>query len=323
MTCLHLASLAILASCASGARFSNLDAELRERGFSGVVVVANSRTTELARAYGAGITVESCFNLASASKMFTLVAIEQLSEAGKLRKDDRVGTYVTSYPAAADVTIGQLLSHTGGLPAGVTPEFFAAIETKQSLDDMISTVAAPLEFAPGSRKQYSNIGFLVLGRVIEVASGEGFEHYVATHILEPAAMHHTTLRGSGCARPISRMAPDRTVAPQGSPAGGWSASADDLVRFARALRDRTLVTAAPEALGLGDRAWGPNRMIGHNGGAPGINAELWILNDAYTIVVLANQDPPTATKVADEIVTILAGTAPPAMGGKLLLRKPD
>jgi CubicO group peptidase (beta-lactamase class C family) len=322
---------------ASSTRFSRLDADLQRRAhegeFSGVVVVGQRGKPELARAYGDGITLDTCFNLASASKMFTLVAVEQLLEAGKLRRDDRLGMYVTNYPAAADVTIGQLLAHTGGLPAGVTPDFFGAIETKHSLDEMIAAVGAPLDFAPGSRKQYSNIGFLLLGRVVEVASTESFERYVTRHIVDALGMANTSAQATGCAPPMTRgmltpesapaVVPRRPfVPPRATPAGGWVSSANDMFLFSQALQDRRIVSAAPGSLGLGERAWGSNRMVGHNGGAPGMNAEFWILNDADTVIVLSNFDPPAATRVMEEIATVITGTSPPPVGGKVRIRKP-
>jgi D-alanyl-D-alanine carboxypeptidase len=304
------------------ARFTRLDEDLQRRAregeFSGAVVVAEDGERQLGGAYGEGITLYTPFNLASASKMFTLVAIAQLVEAGKLRTDDRLGTYVTSYPAAADVTVGQLLSHTGGLPSGTTPEFFAAIRTLSRLEEMIAAVAAPLEFEPGSRKEYSNVGFLLLGRVVEVASGESFERYVAGHIADAAGMTHTSPQAESFAPPLTRRgaktgARQPFSPPQATPAGGWASSANDLLLFSQALRQRRLVSAGPDALGFGERVWGLNRMAGHNGGAPGMNAEFWILNDAVTVIVLSNFDPPAASEVMKEIAAIVTGSSPPPM----------
>ncbi|MBV8762336.1 MAG: beta-lactamase family protein [Deltaproteobacteria bacterium] len=327
-------ALALITGCAG--RYARLDAELHARAqrdeFSGVVVIANGSAVELAKPYGEGITLDRCFNLASASKMFTIVAVEQLIEAGKLRRSDRVGAYVTSFPAAADVTIEQLLAHTSGLPAGVTPQFFDTLAREHDLDAALTALASPLDFPPGTRKQYSNIGYVMLGRIVETASGEPFDRYVEKHILGPAGMQHTSAQGTGCATPMTHglggpAAPGAKrqpfSPPLATPAGGWSASAPDLLRFAQALRERRLVSVAPDALGLGQRSWGTHRMIGHNGGAPGMNAEIWLLDADETIIVLSNFDPPAATSVADQIATLLTGTPPPPVAaGKLRLRRP-
>ena len=160
-------ALAAIAGCATSNRFARLDTQLRaqaERGdFNGVVLVAHHDVPALARAYGTGLSLDTCFNLASTSKLFTLVAIEQLVESGKLHPDDHVGTYTTSYPAVADATITQLRSHTSGLPAGIGPGAVLGHREQQTLDEMLAALAGPLDAPPGTRKQYSNIGFLGAG----------------------------------------------------------------------------------------------------------------------------------------------------------------
>ena len=59
-------------------------------------------------------------------------------------------------------------------------------------------------------------------------------------------------------------------------------------------------------------------MVGHNSGAPGINAELWLLDD-YTVIVLSNFDPPVVTQIADRAAELVTGSKPPALGGKVRL----
>jgi CubicO group peptidase (beta-lactamase class C family) len=330
MTDSLLLGLILVTGCATNGRFASIDTRLRESAardeFSGVVLVARGGSPELLRAYGS-VSVETCFNLASASKMFTLVAVQQLLEAGKLRRQDRVATYIPSYGAAADVTVEQLMTHTSGLPSGIGPALFDALANHATLQQLIDAVAAPLDFAPGTRVQYSNLGFLLLGRIVEVVSQAPFEQYVIEHIAKPAGMAHTSALPTSCATPLTRgMASDEAskrprqpfAPPRATPAGGWSSTAADLLHFAEALRTHRLVAADPEELGFADRRWDGHRMVGHNGGAPGMNAEVWMFpSEQHTLIVLSNFDPPTATHVADELAELLTGSAPPAREGKV------
>lgn len=280
MTHYLLFTLVLVAGCASSAPFATLDAKLHGQAardeFSGVVLIDHGGSLELLKAYG-GVSIDTCFNLASVSKTFTLVAVQQLIDAGKLRRADRVGAYVLSYAAAADVTVEQLLTHTSGLPSGIGPELFDAVEQHDSLEQAISALAAPLDFAPGARVQYSNLGFLILGRIVEVVSHEPFEQYVTEHVVKPAGMAHTSARPTTCATPMTRgmMMADQAAPstsrrpfspPRGTPAGGWPSSARDLLHFAEALREHRLVAGDPYGLGFADRRWDGLRMVGHSGG---------------------------------------------------------
>jgi D-alanyl-D-alanine carboxypeptidase len=148
-------------------------------------------------------TPESVYHWWSLTKVATAIAIFQLQEQGKLQLEDSVRAFlpyfIVHYPSAADkpVTIQHLLTHSSGLPdAGwriITwihhdgdPPVDQTALVKKVLPDY-----STLEFEPGDSTQYSNIGYMVLGAIIEKATGQPYEEYIREHILKPLAMNHT------------------------------------------------------------------------------------------------------------------------------------
>ena len=129
------------------------------------------------------------------TKMFTGVAVLQLVQAGKLRLDAPLGTYLTDYPnrdIANEVTLHHLLTHTGGTGDVFAAELAARRGSMPSLQDYVALHGARApRFEPGSRHEYSNYGFVLLGRVIERASGQSYYDYVAKHVFAPAGMTHS------------------------------------------------------------------------------------------------------------------------------------
>lgn len=195
---LGLAGLAP-ASAAASSDVCLAAALARQPEFSGVVLLRQGGR-QLAAAQGqAGggnlLTIDSRFNLGSASKMFTAVAVVQLAEAGKLELDAPVGRWVEGLaPAVAAVTIRQLLTHSGGLGNFFMPENLAALQQARTVRQQMGLVDDERPaFTPGSRFQYSNTGFLLLGRAVEKASGEDFATYLTRKVFGPAGMAMTSL----------------------------------------------------------------------------------------------------------------------------------
>src|SRR5687768_10044741 len=158
---------------------------------------------------------DALFRLASVSKPITGVAIMKLVEEGKLGLDDRVAPFIahlTPAPGATvdprweQVTIRQLLNHTGGWDrnkpnGGFDPMFRPAIAaaavnapTPASAETIIRYMKGlPLDFNPGEKHVYSNLGYAILGRVIERLSGMPYEEYVRERVLQPAGAARTRL----------------------------------------------------------------------------------------------------------------------------------
>ena len=198
-------------------------AEARKLDFTGVVsIVGPEGTTTYAnglldKAGSPEIGAQTRFNLGSAGKMFTAVAVAQLVDAGKVSLDDPIGTQVKGLtPQAATVTVRQLLTHSSGLGNFFSPENLPAIEKARTVSDLLPLVVSDQpSFPPGSKFQYSNNGFLLLGVLIERASGQSYGQYLDKHVFGPAGMV-----GSGLdPGPASAQAVGMTTMPAHSPSG--------------------------------------------------------------------------------------------------------
>ena len=123
-------------------------------------------------------------------KMFTAVGIMQLEQAGKLKLDAPVSTYLPAYPNQAlahAVTVRQLLNHTGGTGDIFGPEYEARRSQLRTLQDYVTLYGSRSPaFPPGTRWEYSNYGYIILGRVIEEVSREHYDDYVYQHIFSPS-----------------------------------------------------------------------------------------------------------------------------------------
>jgi CubicO group peptidase (beta-lactamase class C family) len=136
--------------------------------------------------------------IASVTKPVTTAAIMKLVEEGKLRLDDPVEKYIPEFQAQQDeqghhyaITIRQLLTHTSGLPADppTRKDVFDPEWRGKSVAQTVGPIAqATLQFPPGAKVQYSNAGFYVLGRIIEIVSGRPYADYVKEKILDPLGM---------------------------------------------------------------------------------------------------------------------------------------
>lgn len=306
--------------------------------FAGAVLIAHSGKPVFSAAYGlanrnerAPNTLDTRFRLGSMNKMFTAVAIMQLVEAGKVDLDKPFGSYLDAYPnktVSGSVTIRELLNHTGGTGDIFTPEYEKRRTQMRTLQDYIDLYGErALEFTPGSRWEYSNYGYILLGAVIEKVSGEDYYAYVRDHIYAPADMTATASdpenaavggRSTGYMKQQGEWTPNTDRLPyRGTSAGGGYSTVSDLLRFANALEAHRLLDAqhtdmlttgtvespiGKDGMGFFDETFDGIRCFGHSGGAPGMNGVLNICPDAaYTIVVLANEDPPVAERIADFI----------------------
>jgi D-alanyl-D-alanine carboxypeptidase len=126
----------------------------------------------------------------SMSKTITAVAVLQLVEAGQVGLDDPVERYVNSFPYGPSVTVRQLIGHTSGIPNPIPLRWVHPAARHGSFDENAALAAVlhdypRLSFEPGTKYAYSNIGYWLLGKVIERASGETFAAYVSECILRP------------------------------------------------------------------------------------------------------------------------------------------
>ncbi len=199
---------------------------------------------------GSGLDTSSVLHWASVSKPFVATAIMQLNERGLLTLDARLVDILPEYkspdPRYRNITMRQLLLHTSGLPdvddyQWDRPQFDDQALARWVLEES----PRDLLFDPGSEREYSNIGYEVLGLVIEKMSGLGFEEYMARNIFEPLGMTRTTFiypevpedlrtvghSGTEHRAPVGHYPYNRRHAPSST----LNTNVKDMARFVRAL----------------------------------------------------------------------------------------
>jgi len=322
--------------------------------FSGVVLVAHGDRVLVHDVYGYADREQNRLNTKdtphatySLGKMFTSVAIAQLVSSGKLSWDDTLAKVLPTYPnaeAAKRITIRQLLTHTAGVPDPFLSKRYGQGKQYASHDAMLRDFAdAPLNANAGKSFDYSNGNFAVLAAVVERLSGLSFEEYLRRNVWGPAGMRFADEKGAvGYARfteldPLG-VEPRQPATVRGGSGGsgkerafgfgGGAYTADDLYRFARALRTGKLVPMAiadsitkgevtmggpmKYALGFFDRPMNGKRVVGHSGSNPdtGHDADLQIVwDDQWTVVVLSNYDAPAGMMIGMPILELITKSA--------------
>ena len=273
----------------------------------------------------------SVYRVASVAKPITAAAVLQLVEQGKLALDESIRAYVTALPQTYEgVTLRDLLRHTSGVRHYRDESELASTRHCTSLSDALDLFAAdPLAHPPGEKITYSSYGYTLLGLAIEKASGLSYVDYVDEHVLEPAGMRSTAVddsriirhrvrgyafTGDGRLRNAELLDTSCRI-----PAGGFLATAEDLVRFISALESGLLISDSsrremfrsqltaeiiartldgmdvpqgfePPGMGFG---WaiepGEGGAVYHGGNQPGFTAMLYHLPDrGLTVAVTAN-----------------------------------
>ena len=175
---------------------------LTEReSFTGAVLVARNGEVLLSEGYGLADrdknlpnTPQTKYRLGSITKQFTAMAILMLQAQNKLKGQDPVCRYIPECPAIwQDITIHHLLTHISGIPDFTGfPDYET---TKATPSSPLQTIARfkdrPLDFKPGEKWSYSNSGYIVLGYIIEQASGQSYETFLQQNIFEPVQMKNT------------------------------------------------------------------------------------------------------------------------------------
>jgi CubicO group peptidase (beta-lactamase class C family)/outer membrane lipoprotein-sorting protein len=316
--------------------------------FSGVVLVAKEGKPIFKKAYGFAEKerhipnrVNTKFHMGSINKMFTATAIVQLVEQGKLSYDDFAGKYLgpgwmRPY-VGKTVKISHLLTHTSGIQEYLNDKLRkSSADIYRALEDYKPLVnEKSLTFTPGTRWKYCNTGYILLGAIIEKASGMPYQDYIKKHIYKPAGMNQTididpdkTLPGvavgyrkmNGEGKSYwSKTAFSGKI--NSSPSGGGYSTVEDLLKFANALQSNRLTGKKSVRLqmsakpGLSSKNYGYGFFIcrsaklgpiaGHGGVAPGVSANFRIfLDSGYTVIILSNYGK-TSMAVLRKIMSLL------------------
>ena len=319
------------------------------RRFSGTVLVIRDGVTLFANSYGMADlahqvpnTLDTKFRIGSITKQFTAAAILQLQDRGLLHVNAPLATYLPDYPHEA-VTLHHLLTHTAGVPNMTSfPDYPQWMRQPTTLDEVIARfVDRSLEFTPGEQFSYSNSGYVLLTKVIEVVSGQPYDVYLQEWLFEPLGMENTGYEHplaiiDDMARGYIGSDDDgyqqaqyiNMAVPQG--AGGLYATAGDLARWNQFLFDGdrnpmilsedavTAMTAPavqmdPENLdmfygyGLIINQSEPHRT-GHGGGINGFVSSLgYRPEENQTLVILSNVATAGLDKISGDLAAILAG----------------
>ena len=293
----------------------------RSGTFSGAVLVARAGQPVFQRGYGLANrnerianTADTRFNVGSINKQFTRAALALLATSGKLTLDDPVEKHLSDYPNAEGrkTTIRQLVTHQGGLADWFTdPEFVRGPKSAfRANHDFYRIVARqPLRFLSGSRTEYCNACFVVLGEIIERVAGIPYERYVQQQVLAPAGMNDSGFfhldrpqprMAIGYTRTAEGLAPNFSVrGAGGNAAGGAFVTPVDLLAFEQTMRAGRLLNPQWTAWFLDSKS-----RIVFGGGGEGVSAAL-MGDGTWTVVAMANLDTPAGSSVAQALFSAL------------------
>jgi CubicO group peptidase (beta-lactamase class C family) len=270
-------------------------------------------------------TEHTIYPLASITKTFVATAVLLLAEEGALRLDDFLTGLLLDLPASwAPVTVRHLLSHTSGIKDCYVDAGFGYADAATPWDRIAGVARLRLSFPPGSKWEYSNTGYLLLGEVIARVTGQSYDSFLAERAFRPLGMTSTRVNdprqaderwATGCRRSfrwrklrtelVPVKVPHHLIA--GSADGGLVSTATDLATWAvalaagRVLRPETLremwtpVRLLSGKEGLFGLGWAVNehegrQVVGHSGGDPGFAACLsHFPGVGVTVAVCANR----------------------------------
>ncbi|HEY5258103.1 MAG TPA: serine hydrolase domain-containing protein [Candidatus Baltobacteraceae bacterium] len=300
------------------------------------------------------VDARTAFAIGSVTKQFTAAGIMLLAQRGLVDVDAPLSTYLPDAPHASEVTLRNLLTHTSGI-VGFTeqPDFSLVLPTTTTPAQIVATIQnAPLAFKPGTKWEYSNTNFVLLGQVIAKLSGEPYDAFLKDRLFDPLGLHRSWFTR------IEEIHPDTargyTEFMLGMPvehasladwswydaAGGLTMSAADLARWDIALDAGRVVSPAsftemttPQRLtngtstnygfGLGVGSVYGHPTVGHDGLVSGFSAEnLTFPQDRVAIVVLANSDGLADGPLIGQLSAIVYGIHPPAKPFKPIAQDP-
>jgi len=268
------------------------------------------------------------YSIGSISKQFTASCILLLQQEGKLSLDDKVSRWLPDLTDADKVTLREILSHTSGYqdfwPQDYVPPMMLKPTTAEAIMDRWAK--KPLDFAPGTRWQYSNTNYVIAGLIVEKVSGEPFFEFLRDRILRPLDLASVVnvdegkltesdptgyMRyGLGPLRPATSTGPGWIYA-----AGELAMTPRDLAKWDISLVERSLLAPASYreletevrlnngvgtgyGLGVDVGLFGGHRMISHTGEVSGFTASnLAFPDEGAAVVVLTNQDATRAASI--------------------------
>ncbi len=320
---------------------TTIDKKLTEREFSGVILVAQNDSIIFNKAYGKKNNqqtndVNTVFDICSITKQFTAAAILKLSMQNKVSTDDKLSKYFENVPKdKKDITIHQLLTHTSGLTDGIGDDYESITEERFLKKVFRSKLLSPV----GENFNYSNMGYSLLGLIIEKVSGMDYETYLSEVIFKPSKMFHTGyvipdwelnevangyLDGKEAKKPNEENWSDNGPYLNLKANGGVLTRASDLLLWSQSIRDNTVLDEATTATYLYPHfqfngmythygyGWGienndsENKLVVHGGASNLFASDFWIYpNKGITIIILSNTQEEYVYSIARKISKFL------------------
>jgi CubicO group peptidase (beta-lactamase class C family) len=315
-----------------------LQAQVKTNECSGVVLVANNGHTMYEKAFGyanrewmIANNPQSKFEIGSLTKQFTAAAILHLVEQGKLRLDDKLSAFYPGYPKGDIITLHMLLNHTSGIVDFTALPRFAAVHTLPLSEDSVIALFKdqPLSFSPGTKWQYSNSGYFLLGCIIEKVSKMPYPAYLEENLIKKAGLKNTLVNRpdsvlANRANGYSRRGKDRWenaayfAMELPFSAGAMISTAEDLFRWQTALYSGKIISmdmltkmTTPYQSGYGYAlridSVEHHLRFSHGGAIPGFTSFLGAIpSKGISIIVLTN-DEGNADAIGDALSAALFG----------------
>lgn len=305
--------------------------------FSGAIVIAQNGEPLYSKAFGLANrdrnqpnTLQTKYLIGSMNKDFTRVIVLQLIAEDKLKWGDKMVTYLSDFnqQGASEITVRELADHTSGFGDYESWDYVELPYPKKNMETILEIAKnQELLFQPGTASEYSNVGYVLLGAIIEKITGNSYIQNVRERIVEPLGMKNTYLndilnkpdRTIGYMKTINGIEDTEIVLAEPRPDGGFWCTPSDLLLFYQNLfygnklipeNIRTTDSYFKRLIPSFDKANSIEYLAGGTNGHNSVIAQF--LKENISIIVLANMDEPVAEKVADGIVDILKGNEPPA-----------
>ncbi len=322
---------------------TTIDQKLTARGFSGVILVAQNDSIIFNKAYGRknnqknGLNdINTVFDICSITKQFTAAGIMKLVMKNKISVNDKLSKYFDNIPNdKKNITIHQLLTHTSGLDTGIGGDYESITEEKFLKKVFKSRLLSPI----GEKFNYSNMGYSLLGIIIEKVSGMDYETFLNQALFKPSKMYHTGyiipnwknneiangfLDGKEAKKPNeenwSKKGPYLNL--KGN--GGILSNANDMFLWSKAIRNNTVLDKETTSKYLYPHfefndiythygyGWGienndsRNKLVVHGGASDLFASDLWIYpKKEITIIVLSNTQEEYVYSIARKISKFL------------------
>jgi len=303
--------------------------------FSGIILVAKKGNILFHKAYGlanretnTANTINTLFDIGSMNKTFTSIVVKQLVAEGKLNLDGKLTQYVSGFkdPNANKITINHLLNHESGFADYHTRDYFNLPLNDRKLNAIVERAKLyKLNFEPGTKQDYSNLGYVILGAVIEKVSGKSYFDNVNERIVKPLNLKNTYLNDFGGLEnkiahgyyytPLGELEESTPTQDIPNPDGGFLSTTEDIMKFYRSyFYDDLLLSKEAKS---NDSYFNylkelpKGKATGSAGGFEGFNTAIYqVVSSDLSIIVFANMDEPVAEYIALDILTLSRDETP-------------